>query len=225
MARQSIIVIDDFYEDPEAIRRTALGLAWKRYPGATYPGRQAQSDHDWSAVRSRLRAYIEEAVDAPNPKPYDAPPGLFRLALAEDEASRLDGVHQDAQRWSAVIYLSRPEDCRGGVAFFRHRETGLVASTRELEASLFGHLAGARPDHARREVLAYLRDLRHWEQIGQVPMAYNRAVLLMAQCFHMSMGIFGTTPENGRLTQHFEFYAANDGHVYGDDSTTQESAR
>jgi hypothetical protein len=46
-------------------------------------------------------------------------------------------------------------------------------------------------------------------------MRYNRAVLLMAQCFHMSMGVFGDRPENGRLTQHFEFYGKHDGVVYG----------
>jgi hypothetical protein len=214
MATQSIIVIDDFYADPAAIRQLALGLDFRRYAGATYPGRQAQAERDWSDERRRLRAYIEEPVDAPNPKPYPAPPGLFRLALAEDEALRLDGVHQDAQRWSAVIYLSLPHDCQGGVAFFRHRATGLTASTRELELELFGHLAGQPVEEIRAAMLAYLRDMRHWEEIGRIPMQYNRAVLLMGQCFHMSAGVFGNSAEQGRLTQHFEFYSSTDGRVY-----------
>lgn len=214
MAAQSIIVVDSFYDHPDAVRELALGLDFRRYPGATYPGRQAQAPRDWSAERRRLRAYIEEPVDAPSPKSYPAPPGLFRLALAEDDNSRLDGVHQDAQRWSGVIYLSLPRHCQGGVAFFRHRATGLTASTRELELELFGHLAGRPPDEIRAEMLAYLRDMRHWEEIGRIPMQYNRAVLLMGQCFHMSMGVFGDTPASGRLTQHFEFYSATDGVVY-----------
>jgi hypothetical protein len=214
MARSSLIVIDDFYDNPDEIRRLALSLKFVRPRGATYPGGQAVADHDWSDVRERLRRYIDEPVDAPCPKPYAVTQGLFRLALAPDGRSRLDGVHQDAQRWSGVVYLSRDRDCKGGVAFFRHKRTGLAASSRELEYKLFGHLSHLPSARARTEILKYLRDMRNWEEIGRVAMAYNRAVLLMAQCFHMSMGVFGSKPEEGRLSQHFEFYSDRDGAVY-----------
>ena len=213
MAHMTLRVIDDFYEDPDEIRKLALAQRFERNADATYPGRQAIADYDWTVVRERLRKYIDERVDAPSPKPYAVPQGLFRLALAEDEKLRIDGVHQDAQRWSVVIYMSLPQHCAGGVAFFRHRETGLTSSTREMETALFGHIIGSQSE-MRERVLAYLRDQTQWEEIGRVPMAYNRAVLLMAQCFHMSVGIFGDRPENGRLTQHFEFYSDADGLVY-----------
>jgi hypothetical protein len=55
------------------------------------------------------------------------------------------------------------------------------------------------------------RDQSLWEMIGQIPMRYNRVVLLMGQCFHGSTGIFGHNKESGRLTQHFEFYSPEDG--------------
>jgi hypothetical protein len=210
------VVIDDFYTDPEAIRQLALSLEFRRHPGATYPGGEAVAVRDWSSIRAQLRAHIDEAVDFGNPKPYVTPQGLFRLAFASDEKTRLDGVHQDAQRWSAVIYLSEPQHCRGGVAFFRHKQSGRLASDRELEHQLFGHLAGEAPNEARQEVLKYLRDMTHWEEVSRIDMRYNRAVLLMAQCFHMSVGVFGDKPENGRLTQHFEFYGEKDGIVYGE---------
>lgn len=213
MAHRSIVVIDDFYDDPDEIRDHALSLDFHRGERVTYPGGQARSERSWSEARARLRAHIDEPVDEPCPKAHPFPQGLFRLALAEDEARRIDGVHQDLQRWSGVIYLSRPQDCAGGVAFFRHKQTGLVASNRDFELSVFGHLA----DRPRREVedsmLRYLADSSHWEEIQRVAMVYNRAVLLMAQCFHMSMGVFGHSKQSGRLTQHFEFYAEGDGEV------------
>lgn len=216
MAHRSIVVIDDFYDDPEAIRRLALEDSFVRRGQPTYPGGQRQVDRDWTPEWKRLRAEIDEDVDAPCPKPRPFPQGLFRLALAKDQATRIDGVHQDAQRWSCVIYMSLPEHCQGGVSFFRHKETGLYSSTRELETKLFSHLVGLPEDEADRAVKAYLADLKNWEEVQRIAMRYNRAVLLMAQCFHMSEGIFGTEPANGRLTQHFEFYSADDGAVYAE---------
>ncbi|MCH9687311.1 MAG: hypothetical protein K0V04_38105 [Deltaproteobacteria bacterium] len=215
MSRRSIVVIDDFYEDPEEIRRHALSLEYHRGERVTYPGGEARSPRDWSAARTRLKAHVDERVDAPCPKTPPFPQGLFRLALAADEATRIDGVHQDVQRWSGVVYLSRPEDCEGGVAFMRHRETGLTASSRDFELSTFGHLAGRPQREIEDEMLRYLADMRHWEEFQRIGMVYNRAVLLMGQCFHMSMGVFGADKQGGRLTQHFEFYTERDGQVLG----------
>ena len=214
MARRTLVVIDDFYDDPDAVRRLALSLDFKRRGRPTYPGGQAAADRNWMPEWRRLRAHIEEPVDAPCPKPTPFIQGLFRLALGPDEKTRIDGVHQDAQRWSAVVYLARNEDCEGGVAFFRHKKSGFLASSRELEAELFGHLRDADPERVEREMLAYLADMNEWEEVQRIAMRYNRAVLLMGQVFHMSAGVFGQTPERGRLTQHFEFYAEGDGHVY-----------
>jgi len=53
--------------------------------------------------------------------------------------------------------------------------------------------------------------MNEWEQIGEIPMLYNRAILLMSQCFHGSTGLFGNTVENGRLTQNFQFFSEKDG--------------
>src|SRR3546814_13932407 len=45
----------------------------------------------------------------------------FRLTLASDLGRA--GVHVDPGYWSGILYLSRPEDCRGGTEFFRHKRT------------------------------------------------------------------------------------------------------
>ena len=33
-------------------------------------------------------------------------------------------IHIDQSHWSGILYLSRPEDCRGGTEFYRHIRTG-----------------------------------------------------------------------------------------------------
>ncbi len=208
MQKQSIIVIDDFYDDPFAVRKMALSLEYNRKPGASYPGKEAYiPDPNWQKARDQLRSYINEPCDGPSPKNPAFLQGKFRIALAEDDKTRLDGVHQDVQRWSGIVYLSLPKDCKGGVALFRHKETGVTAATPEWEHKVFSKLLSLEPKERSIALLAYGRDYSNWEEIGLIPMKFNRAILLMAQCFHSSAGIFGDNFENGRLTQHFEFYS------------------
>ena len=70
----------------------------------------------------------------------------------------------------------------------------------------YGHIYLLPEARCRERILEFFRDPEQFEQIGMIPMAYNRAVLLMAQVFHGTGCAFGDRPETGRLTQHFEFY-------------------
>jgi hypothetical protein len=209
MPRQSVIVVDDFYKDPDTIRALALSLEFYRKPGATYPGREAIApDRDWSAERTMLRSYLNDPVDGPCPKRVPFPQGKFRLAMRQDEKDRVDGVHEDLQPWSAVVYLSLPRDCAGqaSVGFYRHRATGAIELTPEWEREVFGDAMELPDEEFTPLYWAYMRDMNHWQEVQRIENRYNRALLLQAQCFHASLGVFGDTAMNGRLTQHFEFY-------------------
>ncbi|GAC1578249.1 MAG: hypothetical protein NVS3B20_09460 [Polyangiales bacterium] len=209
MAYQTLTILDDVYENFDTIRKLALSLDYKIKPGATYPGREAKApNYDWTSVKSSLRQFITEPVDGQCPKTPAFPQGKFRLALARDEETRIDGVHQDVQPWSAVIYLSRPEDCKGspGIGFYRHKATGVSVATEEWEEEVFGHLKHLPHNEFKEAQFKYMRDLSNWEETQRLAMVGNRAVLLNAQCFHASLGVFGDEPANARLTQHFEFY-------------------
>ena len=101
MPTQSLIVLDDFYDDPDAVRALALSLDYWRKPGATYPGREAHANTvDWSNVWQRLQRCLDVTVCATGPKNPPFPQGKFRLALTDDEHLRIDGVHEDLQPWS-----------------------------------------------------------------------------------------------------------------------------
>lgn len=207
---QTLVIIDDFYPDPDEMRQMALKLEYRRKPRATYPGVEAIAPYDFTPVREALAEFIDDDVSGPCPKQPPFPQGKFRLALAQDEATRIDGVHQDVQPWSAIIYLSLPEHCRGhgAVGFYEHRDTGATSITEEWTAEVHRHLGITRlddPDFGRR-FLEYMRDMRHWREIQRVENRYNRALLLKAHCFHGTIDVFGTEPANGRLSQHFEYY-------------------
>jgi hypothetical protein len=203
-----ILVFDNFYDDPDEIREIALQQEFRRKPGATYPGEEAiVASRDWMPVWQRMRSKIDEPCDAPCPKATPFPQGKFRLALGSDEESRIDRVHVDQQRWSGIVYLTLPRDCRSGLVLYRNRHTGATEWDEDWFQSAYGHLYSLPPDEFRGGTLAFFKDPANFEEIGTIPMAYNRAILLMAQVFHGSGCGFGDKRTNGRLSQHFEFYA------------------
>jgi len=72
----------------------------------------------------------------------------------------------------------------------------------------YAHVFSLPPDEARQEMMRFFADPDQFEQIGLIPLGYNRAILLMAQAFHGTGETFGDSPKTGRLSPHFEFYAA-----------------
>ena len=72
----------------------------------------------------------------------------------------------------------------------------------------YAHVFSLPPDEARQEMMRFFADPAQFEQIGLIPLGYNRAILLKAQAFHGTGETFGDSPETGRLSPHFEFYAA-----------------
>ncbi len=209
--KQKIIVIDDFYDQPNEIRRFALSLPFHKKKGATYPGVEAIVDWDFSEVRQEMADFIHEDISGSCPKPMPFAQGKFRLALADDEETRVDNVHIDIQPWSGVVYLSLPKDCSGhsAVSFYRHRATGEIEDSeiwREYISAELGFNDQLPKEERTRRFWEYMRDKSCWDEIERIENRFNRVLLLYARVFHGSVGIFGSEPSNGRLTQHFEFY-------------------
>lgn len=96
-----------------------------------------------------------------------------------------NAVHTDVffGSWGCLTYLSRPNDCRGGTAFYRHRITGDL-----------GEVPGAThvEDWANPDA---------WEEIGVAEMRFGRCVLYPSNMWHARTPreAWGTNPVNGRL--------------------------
>ncbi len=208
MKNISVLIIDNFYKDPAVIRDMALKLNFRPKDGAMYPGGEAFSDElDWENVRQEIIGHlglgnIETPLSGKN-----FMQGKFRLALKKDDKVRPDAVHQDAQLYSAIVYLAKNEHCFGGIGIYKCRLTGETAITRKWLEALRDLFQVDIQDAKFPELMrSYCNNWDNWEKIGELPMRYNRLIILMARCFHASTGIFGEDPESGRLTQHFEIY-------------------
>ncbi|MFN3989975.1 MAG: DUF6445 family protein [Erythrobacter sp.] len=190
----SFIIIDDFLENPEHIRALALGLDYPEQSG-NYPGRNSVQRLELPG----LSDYVSQVTGEPL-KPIEPlqSHGKCRLTLASDP--RTARVHVDDSQWSGILYLSRPQDCRGGTRFYRHKATGTDrAPINDAEARAMGY---ASVSEACNTILAKdsLR-MAAWEKTFEIPMRFNRLVLLRPWFWHTACPGFGNSPVNGRLVQ------------------------
>lgn len=113
----SLIVVDDFFSNAKALRDAALKLNYPQVQGP-YPGRNSVERINLEGLTEEVSRIVGEPLIAMD---KDQAHGKCRIALESDVGKAK--VHVDASHWSGILYLSNPEDCRGGTEFFRHKET------------------------------------------------------------------------------------------------------
>jgi hypothetical protein len=189
----SLIVVDDFLDDPYVLRDAALRLSYPEVRGK-YPGRNSVERIDVEGLNSEVSRLDGEPLVA---MAHNQAHGKFRIALAADVGTAK--VHVDASHWSGILYLSQPEDCRGGTEFFRHlpTKTERAPYSDEESAQKFGAPSAKQwvADLLARDT----NDDTKWEMTMRVPMRFNRLVLLRPWLWHTAGECFGDRYENGRL--------------------------
>lgn len=199
---KSMIVVDDFLQDPVGHRHNALALDFPR-PDAlpNFAGRNSSAPLPVPNVDRAVSAIVSEAVVGEQQFGH----GKCRLSLAADDATRRFYVHVDAGAyWAGVLYLNPPERCTGGTEFFRHRELGTDrAPIYEHEMKAVG--ASNYREAAEPVIAADSSNLDKWEHLLTVPMRFNRLILLRPWLWHAAGPSFGDDLESGRLVQLFFF--------------------
>ncbi|RAS58118.1 hypothetical protein C8D87_11873 [Lentzea atacamensis] len=199
---KSLIVVDDFYFQPVAVREMALRKSqWmpdKEVDGIKY-GVETSNSFYTDEIVTCFESLIGCAIDF---HPALMGFGVFSMY---GEAARVDlTTHYDETEWSAICYLTPDELCQGGLSFYRHRETGLLGPPTDEEARGLGYEDAG--DFLKFRYFPDKLDPAAWEKVDEVSMRFNRMVLLQgSRKFHRAASGFGTAPENGRLTQRFFF--------------------
>jgi len=216
---RSLLVLDDFLDDPLAYRAHALALAYanaEELGTVNFPGVQTAAQ-DCSAIMQRIADALGCDLK------WDSPDnGAFRVSSAADTA-RCD-IHVDSEVrndiYAAVLYLSLPEHCSGGTSFWRHRETGWERrpSVEQLVArgyASFREFERRWIPVGRQRPFAQLRDARAaaWDCVFETPMRLNRLIVYRSDFFHAIGELFGDRRENARLIQLFYFETVPDARV------------
>lgn len=196
----SIIVVDDFLEDPVTFRANALKLTYPPQEGS-FPGRNSLERLPLDGLPEFVSSIVGEPLALMTPPQSH---GKCRITLASDEGKAK--VHTDPSHWSGVLYLSRPEDCRGGTDFYRHKPTN--TDRRPLNHEELAAMGYDSIDAMHRDIIEKdTNDDSKWELTMSVPMRFNRLVLLRPWLWHTAGNGFGDSLENGRLV-HLMFFGS-----------------
>ena len=193
---QSIIIIDSFLNNAEEIRERGLNMDFPVMEEiSNFPGRNSLQRLNVDGMDEMISNIIGS-----NLKPMtEYSHGKFRLTLANDKGKAK--VHLDNSKWSGILYLSRPEDCKGGTDFYRHKATNTDSTL--LTKDELTTLGWDNTDIANREINAIIKndsnDESKWEHIMQVPMKFNRLLLMRPWLWHTAGPGFGLGDQDGRL--------------------------
>jgi len=174
----SVIIIDDFYSNPDAVRAFALQQEFS--VTGNYPGSRTKPFLT-DDVKAAIEWNMQFAGKITNTYESSGYTGAFQLATAKDRT----WIHSDPYNmWAGVCYLTPDAPHTGGTGLFRHKATG---QHRKITQDWEGY------------------DYTKWELFDRIGNKYNRLVIYRGDMFHASLDYFGDSLENGRLFQTFFF--------------------
>lgn len=199
----SIVIVDDFLNDPHELRNAALRLTYPGQDGA-FPGRNSLERVEVDGLAPEVSRILGEPLHPIDPLQSHA---KCRITLAADRGR--GKVHVDRSHWSGILYLSLPQHCRGGTDFFRHKRTGTDRGP--LDAEELAAMGYATMQDMYRDIIEKdSNDESAWELAMRVPMRFNRLVLLRPWFWHTAGEGFGDRNENGRLVYLMFFDSGQD---------------
>lgn len=180
--KTSLIITDNFYQDPDAIRAYALSQPFE--VKGNYPGARTKP---WlpDDLKNSIQFIVQNAggrvTDWHEHSGYT---GAFQLCTAQDRT----WIHADSYNvWAAVCYLTPNAPLSSGTALYRFKETGAEFRTSNTDPHPPGY------------------DYTKWDMTDYVANKYNRIVMYRGNLFHASLDYFGDNYQNGRLFQTFFF--------------------
>lgn len=221
-SKQRVVVVDDFYANPERLLSFADGL---HFVGGkmhgNFPGGRAMVSIDTDPLVEHLGRLWGAPLE-----PYTPPQALIFSVIFNDPNRRLNVAqrmpHVDPGV-SAMVWLNPQEMCAGGTGLYRHKPTGLerlpTEPTRELEAlaqtldipakslhtpegwqSFQDHIV-FNPLFAAREN-TYINDGNEaWELLHLMQMRWNRLVIFDGRMFHSQHLKPGHFVDHARINQ------------------------
>lgn len=206
MGSNMIKIIDNFYEDPYARRKEALSCEYQK--AETFPGMDSVKSFYLDEALKKIGILLGRSIR------WDRYlfSGHYRFSLASDKWKQ--DIHVDTfltgspfPQWVGNGYLSLPQDCRGGISFWKHRKTGLQEFPTPKEQVRVSRMA--KIPNTPWEIGNYFiqegLDRSRWTEIKKVSMVFNRLVIFKPNCFHSHTSLFGTTRENGRIVHMLPF--------------------
>lgn len=196
-----IYIVDDFYPDPDEIRRRALKLEFKdgqkKGKSVNHPG--ARAFNPWYDNMIYLRNRWENITSRKVVKfRYGWSNGAFNLGYKRKHyfnwvhGDHTKDVRGDFMYWAAVIYLNPNPPSGTGTVLLEHRKTKVIRQYENDAPTVgesFQEFIGSKAEDA-------------WKPHVTIENRYNRCIIYDGTLFHAPrVTSFGHNKETGRLTQ------------------------
>jgi hypothetical protein len=185
MPNCNLIVVDNFYNEPDKVRKYVLTLPFN--VTGNYPGKRTKS-YATDELKNFIQTYIQPfggKITDFKMKDDDYN-GSFQYTTSRDRS----WIHVDPHNnWGGVLFLTPDAPASSGTGFYRFKETKKMYQETE------------HTDTTSK----YSQDYTKWEQVDTIGNVYNRLVLFNSKRFHVSMDYFGIKPDDSRLFQVFFF--------------------
>lgn len=181
--KKRIFVVDNFYQDPYAVRNFAMQQEYEE-SSDWYKGRRTFNQFLTPYVKSRFEEIMQVKIREWESHGMN---GRFQYCVPEDRLV----YHNDSQTWAAMIYLTPNAPPSTGTSFYVHKETGIRHADDQPEN--VNCFSGGFYDGNKFELV---------DTVGNV---FNRLVIFDARLFHAASGYFGQNINDARLFQIFFF--------------------
>lgn len=171
----NLLIIDDFYTNPDAVREYALQQPFSLQ--GNYPGSRTEP-YLPDDLKSSIQYWMQPVGIINQWRQYS---GCFQIATAQDRT----WIYADYyNKWAGVCYLTPDAPYTGGTGLYRHKQSG---------------------QHSRIDNDWEGYDYTKWDLFDRIGNKYNRLILYRGDLFHASLDYFGDNLSNGRLFQTFFF--------------------
>lgn len=186
--KQTCWVVDNFYEDPDAIRKFALEQEYVEGGfGRGFIGRRTEKQFLFPGLKEKFEEIMGMKITNWEEHGMN---GRFQNCHSGEPLV----YHCDSQRWGGMLYLTPEAPYQCGTTLYAHKKSrartyydqGWDDSWKDIPGD--SHL-----------------DRTPFEPVDVVGNVYNRLMIFDASCIHSASEYFGTVMENSRLWQMFFF--------------------
>lgn len=196
MRKPELVVVNDFYDDPDEVRKFAL--AQEYHDSKYHKGKSTAAHFLFPGLKERFEMLLHRKITSWETYGRN---GVFQYCIAGDTLV----YHSDLQSFAGAIYLTPDAPPETGTTFFRSKEFGLDHCPNDQEAQARGfENAGAMTN---KMYGGRLLDKTAWTEIDRIGNVYNRLALWAGNKVHSASDYFGHSKESGRLFQIFFFDA------------------
>ena len=187
--RNGLWVVDNFYKDPDAIRKFALEQEYHQGGlGRGYIGRRTFEQFLFPELKEEFERIMGRKITKWEEHGMN---GRFQYSMEGEPLV----YHCDSQQWAAMIYLTPDAPYETGTGTFACRGTKIHHNSHPDIMYAFRNCSDGGQN----------LDKTLFEPVDQIGNVYNRLVIFNAGYLHAALGYFGYKPENSRLWQMFFF--------------------